>query len=48
MSLDPNIITRSTAPRVVDLSDWRRRYTDEMLVHRVATTVGLLPVREAA
>lgn len=26
MQLDPNIITRSTSPRVVDLSDWRERY----------------------
>ena len=24
--MNPNIITRSTLPRVVDLSDWRRRY----------------------
>ncbi len=24
--LDRNIITRSTLPRVVDLSDWKRRY----------------------
>ncbi len=54
MSLDPNIITRSTLPRVVDLSDWRRRYesvkreeTGQPVPH-VASPAKTLFLREKA
>lgn len=53
-TLDPNIITRSTTPRVVDLSDWRRRYesvkreeTGQPVPH-VASPAKTLYLREKA
>jgi len=52
--MNPNIITRSTLPRVVDLSDWRRRYesvrreeTGQPVPH-VASPAKTLFLREKA